>query len=324
MAVQLQWAVCEWVRYPHTKSHLCLFVDCAHIRKYNKAAAVFFSQQHMRCTSMLILKSEKSLITYNTIYHQKWQWVLKSESLSISSTCVKMEALREGPSYKHTTNITVGQHAGRWKKISDTVKKLGAFSHVTKKRRSQNSLEELESKFYSEETKRNLSHHNSSNDLYIRRAPHYTQPSLQADSLGDIPQIRRRGVPLPPINPEQAINKRIRRKRSMVFTNSYQHMAVAGSGSRAITPKVLTDGVSIIRLKQPDWWTVIKNACLWKKITKFFHSKVYQTFWFNLATCDDKIHHHHINMYPCLGYYLCHLCTSITYQSVSDSLVHWL
>ena len=163
-----------------------------------------------------------------------------------------MEALREGPSYKHTTNITVGQHAGRWKKISDTVKKLGAFSHVTKKRRSQNSLEELESKFYSEETKRNLSHHNSSNDLYIRRAPHYTQPSLQADSLGDIPQIRRRGVPLPPINPEQAINKRIRRKRSMVFTNSYQHMAVAGSGSRAITPKVLTDGVSIIRLKQPD------------------------------------------------------------------------
>ena len=163
-----------------------------------------------------------------------------------------MEALREGPSYKHTTNITVGQHAGRWKKISDTVKKLGAFSHVTKKRRSQNSLEELESKFYSEETKRNLSHHNSSNDLYIRRAPHYTQPSLQADSLGDIPQIRRRGVPLPPINPEQAINKRIRRKRSMVFTNSYQHMAVAGSGSPAITPKVLTDGVSIIRLKQPD------------------------------------------------------------------------
>lgn len=152
-----------------------------------------------------------------------------------------MEALRSDPGHKHGN---VGDYNGRWKKISNTVKKLGAFSKVIKKRGSQNSgLAELESKFYSEETKRILSQHNSKNDLYLRQAPHYTQPSKQADSLGDLPQLRRRNVPLPPINTGQAIQKRIRRKRSMVLTNSYQNLAVGGGGSHVTTPRVLTDEV---------------------------------------------------------------------------------
>lgn len=140
-------------------------------------------------------------------------------------------------------------YRGRWKRISDTVKKLGAFSHVSRRRQSSNSLEGIEAKFYSDDTKRRLS--KQSSQSLLQHAPYYSRPSEQADSLGDLSRLRKgRNMHLPPLTSDeardiekQALQKRIRRKRSVIFTNSNPHLNVLACGSHSVSPRTLTDEV---------------------------------------------------------------------------------